>query len=314
MRVTMHGRGSIKTASKKAEIHPSNHILLSRRWRLGDIVMCEPVSRLLSKEGSLTFATRTEYIPLVQSFHETPPATIRYPVMDMKKYNRVINLDVVDLLHKGYTSKVDALLACAGMDPSSLSDEEKRPVIDLPNRYDAWAKSMFSKRGIEGSVICMTRQSWNARSPRNIPVETLDEICRSLVKDHSVVILGSSPVKLRWSNPNLHNLTGSTPDIMSTAGLISNSRLLVSVDTGLMHLCGAMGIPMVTAMGPTLPEDVSSFYPNNTIIHAGREGCCPCFERGCDDPCLRSVSAEMMMGVIEERLSSPSSETRVIGV
>ena len=55
---------------------PTRSILVKRRWRLGDIIMCEPVCRELSAHGaSLLFATGTEYHAIVQCFSGSPPRT-----------------------------------------------------------------------------------------------------------------------------------------------------------------------------------------------------------------------------------------------
>lgn len=315
MRVTMHGAGHIRPEPKRKDIDPPKRTLVSRMWRLGDIVMCEPVSRYLSKSEDVSFSTKPEYHPIVQAFHMTPPSAVRYPLEGegTSRYQRVIDLDGVSLVHDGHVSKVDAFLSRADIDLLSLSEEERRPTIDLPRRYSAWAEDLLSKRRIaSGSLVCIARQSWSDMSPRNLPRETIDEVCRMLARDHLIIVLGAMPAKMGRMADNIHNLTGSTPDVMSTAGVMANSRVLITMDTGLMHIAGAIGVPMVTVMGPTRPDDVSSFYRNNTIIHAGRDGCCPCFERGCGDPCIRSVSADMIVEVVEERISNPTSATRIV--
>lgn len=313
MKVNMFGKGDSRARTIKHKSPPPRKTLISRMWRLGDIVMCEPVNRIISEtEEDVTFSTRSEYHPIVQSFHLSPPSVMKHP-LDNKSYGNVIDLDSVSLTHDGYVSKVDAFLARSGLDPSSIPDEIKIPRIDLPERYDSWAKRFLSKRDLGGApLICVARQSLNERSPRNIPRETLDEVCERLAENHSVAILGAFPMRMGLKNENIHNLTGSTPDVMSTAGVLANSRLLITVDTGLMHVAGAMGVPMITMMGPTRPDDVSSFYRNNTIIHVGRDGCCPCFERGCSDPCMRSITADVIIEMAEERMSNPSLETTVI--
>jgi len=314
MRVTMHGHGIVGNLPKRKPSPPLNRTLVSRMWRLGDIVMCEPINRALSRRGDdVSFSTKTEYHPIVRAFHSSPPSAIGYPYDDAVGFQRIINLDDVGLVHEGHTSKVDALLSASGIDPSSLSEDEKRPTLDLPDRYSSWARDLMSKRGVpDGSAVCVSRQSWNERSPRNIPRDTIDEVCRVLAIDHVVIVLGAMPTKMGKLPESIHNLTGSTPDVMSAAGIMSRCRAIITVDTGLMHVAGAMGVPMVTVMGPTKPEDVSSFYHNNSIIFAGRDGCSPCFERGCGNPCLRDVPSEMIVEVMNDRISNPLAATKTI--
>lgn len=63
-------------------------------------------------------------------------------------------------------------------------------------------------------------------------------------------------------------------DVLPKMGLTSLAKVLVgaqavvSVDTGLAHLCAALGTPNLTLYGPTLPDRVGTYGPGQTHVQA----------------------------------------------
>jgi len=95
------------------------------------------------------------------------------------------------------------------------------------------------------------------------------------------------------------------------AGLLTQCKVLLTGDTGLMHLAGAIGTPLVSILGPTRPEDVSLFYKNNTILDYGRE-CSPCFDRGCDSNCLNLIDPQDIYNAMIDRINAPFNQSFVL--
>lgn len=294
-------------------------ILIYRRWRLGDIIMCEPVNRYWMHQGyNISFCSHNQYHPVIKSFSESPPKTITYHIDKNNnlinpgyKANIIYNLDNVDLIHDQHISKVDAFLAEAGIDYNKINNKYRTPILEISSLYTSWSKIILKEKKLMNSaLIAVIRQSYTTRSPRNIPFNILDELYRLLSQDFHVLVIGEKPTKINI-NSNIHNFTGCTPDIMSVAGLLSQCKLLITGDTGLMHLAGGIGLPMVSILGPTRPDDISSFYHNNTIIDAGRE-CSPCFDKGCDNPCLDDLDPKFIYNQVMDRINAPFMETMII--
>jgi hypothetical protein len=78
------------------------------------------------------------------------------------------------------------------------------------------------------------------------------------------------------------NLSSLVSDLHDTVAALSLVDTFVSVDTGIVHAAGAMGIPGVALFGPFLPETHVSVYPSVVPVSAGFRG------RVCRGPCLET--------------------------
>lgn len=322
LKITGVGHQELINIKNKKEIKKENKkIIFYRRWRLGDIIMCEPANRYWVNQGfDTSFCTFNQYHPIVKSFSINPPKTITYNVNKENKlttpgfkYDNEYNLDDIGLVHDGHISKVEAFLYASGIDYNNIKEEDKIPMLNIDPMYKSWAKFFLKENKLlNNQLIAIIRQSYSSSSPRSIPIEVLDNLNKLLSNDFHVLVIGEKPVNI-YTNDNIHNFTGCTPDIMSVAGLLEQCKILITGDTGLMHLAGSIGLPMVSILGPTRPEDISSFYQYNTIIDAGRE-CSPCFDRGCDNNCLNNLDHKYIYNVISDRLNSPFIKTTIIKV
>lgn len=91
---------------------------------------------------------------------------------------------------------------------------------------------------------------------------------------------------------NVENLTGKT----SLAELIERLlkfRVLLTNDTGTMHLADGFGVPLVAVFGSTEPRFTGPRSPRSTVLRHQVE-CSPCFLRECplDFRCMRAVAPE----------------------
>ncbi len=90
------------------------------------------------------------------------------------------------------------------------------------------------------------------------------------------------------------NLAGKT-DIRTLAGVIEESDLVVSCDSGPMHMAVAFGRPVVALFGPTNPDYTGPFGKTAEVITVNAE-CAPCRKRTCDDMrCMDGITPEMVM-------------------
>lgn len=309
MRLELHGGGLVSSSPRKPKAPTEGTVTVRRLWRLGDIIMCEPVCRLLSAGGErVLFSTRQEYYQVVSSFSAPPAGLMAHPISQ----GRVLDLDGVGVLHEGFPSKVDALLHAAEFDPYSLSEDQKRPTISVDARYQRWARGVISSRNIEEGFAVVVFSSHDAKSPRSLSRPKFEAVCSGLAEHCDVVVVGAKPVRLGGTNDHVHNLTGGTPDVMSLAGMFAMGSVVVSVDTGIMHLAGAAGVPLLSVLGPTRPEDVCPYYSRMTCLYADPGECSPCYDRGCDSPCLERLSPESIVREALARASHPDHPPSVV--
>ncbi len=87
------------------------------------------------------------------------------------------------------------------------------------------------------------------------------------------------------------NLAGKTT-LMQLAALYETSRVLVSTDTGPMHLGAAAGVPVVALFGPTAPWRTGPYGPLHRVIRKPLP-CAPCFKRTCNTfACMAAIGVE----------------------
>jgi lipopolysaccharide heptosyltransferase II len=90
-----------------------------------------------------------------------------------------------------------------------------------------------------------------------------------------------------------------------TAALLERCRLVVTGDTGPMHMAVALAVPVVALFGPTDPAKFRPFTSSSRVLR--HESACPdCAERR-PLPCLHTITAEE---VAEAALGLPTSAGR----
>ena len=98
------------------------------------------------------------------------------------------------------------------------------------------------------------------------------------------------------------NLGGRTT-LRELACLYRQAALLVTTDSGPMHLAAAMGTPVVALFGPTDPTRTGPYGPGHRVIRRALS-CAPCLRKRCDDPrCMTEISVEEVFEAVREVLA-----------
>jgi 3-deoxy-D-manno-octulosonic-acid transferase/heptosyltransferase-1 len=96
------------------------------------------------------------------------------------------------------------------------------------------------------------------------------------------------------------NLAGKTT-LKELAHILSISDLMITMDSGPMHIASAMGTPTVPLFGPTAPWRTGP-YCNNAIIIRNQIPCSPCFKRKCDTmDCMNKISIDDVLGAVQKQ-------------
>jgi len=98
------------------------------------------------------------------------------------------------------------------------------------------------------------------------------------------------------------NLGGRTT-LRDLACLYRQAALLVTTDSGPMHLAAAMGTPVVALFGPTDPARTGPYGPGHRIVRK-EIPCSPCFRRQCEAPrCMTEISVEDVFEAVREMVA-----------
>jgi heptosyltransferase II len=102
------------------------------------------------------------------------------------------------------------------------------------------------------------------------------------------------------------DLTGRT-SLLELAGHLRRCGLLLTNDTGTMHLAAFLGVPTVAIFGSTEPQLTGPVGPGHIVIRHHVE-CSPCFLRECpmDFRCMKAVTVEETVAAVEEVMGRSS--------
>ena len=93
------------------------------------------------------------------------------------------------------------------------------------------------------------------------------------------------------------NLAGHTT-LKMLAVLYKKTVLVISTDTGPMHLAAAMETPVVAIFGPTAPWRTGPYGSGHRVVRADPE-CSPCFKRQCETiDCMHQISEDRVMAEV----------------
>ena len=138
------------------------------------------------------------------------------------------------------------------------------------------------------------------------------ELGRRLVqkRNASILLFGAEGERatakgiLDFIKEGVVDLTGKT-SLLQLAALLERCQVLVTNDTGTLHVATAVGTPVVAIFGPTNPGATGPWGEGHAVVK--REvPCSPCLERVCptDHACMRKISVEDVEKAVGNRLRS----------
>jgi len=98
------------------------------------------------------------------------------------------------------------------------------------------------------------------------------------------------------------NLTGKT-SLLQLAALLERCALLVTNDTGTMHVAAAVGIPVVALFGSTPPHITGPWGDGHVVVKKDVD-CSPCWRRVCptDHRCMELITVDDVEEVVNRKL------------
>lgn len=181
----------------------------------------------------------------------------------------------------------------------------------------AWVNQIWSREGLASTgTVCLVHPAARWETKR-WPGERYAELADRLItrKEIRVVFIsGKSQTQqvqqiVQMMRAQAINLAGQTTLAQLTA-LLRKASLLVSNDSGPIHLAAAVGTPVVGIYGPTDPRKVGPYDQAHSVIHKG-DDCRGCGRGRCRHGlrCLREIAVDEVVGLIDRRLmeSTPGS-------
>ncbi len=104
------------------------------------------------------------------------------------------------------------------------------------------------------------------------------------------------------------DLAGRT-SLRDLAYLYSLSSLVITTDSGPMHIAAAMGTPVVALFGPTSPARTGPYGEGHAVIRKNMK-CSPCFLKWCETRrCMEDISIGEVFQAVREKVSAAQVNT-----
>lgn len=200
------------------------------------------------------------------------------------------------------------LVAAVGM---TTADE--RMAIRIPDRAQKRVERLLTARGLEGQDGWVAIHPGSTAASRRYAPEGFAAAARRLVRDHGLrVVFTGAPAEralieaIRQDMQDAPSLSlAGELDLAELAALIARAPLLVSNNTGPVHLAASVGTPIVDLYALTNPQHTPWSVPHRVLNHD--VPCKYCYKSICPEghhDCLRLVRPEQVVQAAVELLGS----------
>lgn len=292
-------------------------ILITRFSSIGDIVLTTPVIRCLSQQlkAEVHVVTKNAFKDtLVHNPYVSKLHTFQNDVKELYSELKAENFEVVIDLHNNLRSlRLKRYLGVKSYSFNKLNirkflavrlkmrnvlpdkhivDRYFEAVRELGVKPDNKGLDYFLSKTDEVDVktLCGSENytvlvAGGSYFTKQIPLNKLAEICTKLKTP--VILLGGPADRtvgeeLKKQFPAVINLCGSL-SLNQSASVIQQASLVISSDTGLMHIAAAFDRRIISVWGNTIPEfGMSPYKPNpaNQVMEVNGLSCRPCSKLG----------------------------------
>jgi heptosyltransferase-1 len=139
-----------------------------------------------------------------------------------------------------------------------------------------------------------------------LPKNWEDLIEKLLIRfpQYAIYLVGSGDHKV-WAEgvskkfPRVFSLFGRL-SLRELVYVIRNSEVVITVDTGPMHIASVLDKPIVALFGPTTSNRTGPWSTIYRVVKVDLP-CRPCFKKICEDTlCMKKISPEMVLNALEE--------------
>lgn len=320
-------------------------ILIIRFSSIGDIVLTSPVIRVLKKQlgAEVHFLTKAHYSellsanPYINKVHSySGNFKMTLSILNEEAFDMIIDLHnnlrtlrfkmALGLPSKSfYKANIEKWLMVNfkinRLPEKHIVDRYLETVEALGVKNDGDGLDFFYKVrqafkteiNLPSSYICIALGA--AHKTKQIPSEITKFVVQN--KSNNFVLIGGKDVTLQGEvlakgNSNVINLAGKI-SISESAELINRSAVLLTGDTGMMHIGAALKKRMLVVWGNTIPAfGMYPYYGSNIIPYIGKEveiSCRPCSKTGYSEcpkshfKCMMNHSEQQITQSLEELMT-----------
>lgn len=185
------------------------------------------------------------------------------------------------------------------LEPLGIQKSKTAPRLFVSEKEVNESKELLYQRGYrKGQKLIGINPGAAYGSAKCWPPERFRALAWELLHEGSLVFFGdASTLSLvkeicQGMPEQVMNLAGVT-SLRELACIIKDCDLLITNDSGPMHIAAAFGTPLIALFGSTDDEATGPYGKPEAVINK-RVPCSPCFKRVCpiDFPCMKEISVE----------------------
>lgn len=186
----------------------------------------------------------------------------------------------------------------------AIGIESEEIVFDLPVGEEQRERigHLLATEGIDPAkplVAINPMTTWETKHWRN---DRFARVADSLLDKGVAVVFSGGPQDVRGIEEIRGAMTGKAASLAGRttlkelAALYERVAVLITTDTGPMHLAAAAGTPVVALFGPTAPWRTGPFGQGHRILRADI-ACSPCLKRQCDrdHACMNQITVDQVV-------------------
>ncbi len=161
--------------------------------------------------------------------------------------------------------------------------------------------------GLDDYAVLNPGGNW---APKRWPAESFAELADRLIDTYGVKVLITGAEKDKALAEEIgKNMKHETVSLCGRTGLrelasiLETSKLVVSADSGPMHMAVSTGANVVALFGPTSPDITGPHGKGNYTVLRKDVGCAvPCYDSSCgDNRCMKAITVDDVMKGIEDK-------------
>ena len=212
--------------------------------------------------------------------------------------------------------EVDYCLELAQAAGATITPEDRVPHLTVDLQAQQQVEQLLQQEGIQPDKLLITcHVSSNNGYAKRWPVPYWSTLIDRLVRDDDVqIVLTGAPsdiplveAVLRHTHQRVYNLAGKT-SLTQLAALYQRADLLITGDSGPMHIAAAVGTPLTAIHGPTDPALSGPVSPKATILRSDI-WCSPCYNaKGPADcrfhttQCMKNITPIHVYNTVHEKI------------
>lgn len=201
------------------------------------------------------------------------------------------------------------------LEPFGEVKEPPSPQIYLREEDQRWATQVLAKLGIpEGKPLIGMNPGATYGLAKCWYPDRFGELGKRLAEqwETNILLFGKQEEQpiiheiRRYLGNRGIDLAGKT-SLLQLAALLERCVLLVTNDTGTMHIATAIGTPVVALFGSTPPHITGPWGEGHVVVKKDIE-CSPCWKRVCpiDHRCMNLLTVDEVEEIVNKKLEKPS--------